>query len=54
MANDLMFIVKEDETVDALGLQEFEVIFHMIRPEFLDNEFAKSCVIDIFYYFLYV
>ena len=51
MANDLMFIVKEDETVDALGLQEFEVIFHMIRPEFLDNEFVISCVIDIFYYF---
>ena len=51
MANKLVFIVKEDETVDALGLQDYEVIFHMLRPEFLDNEFVKSCVIDIFYYF---
>ena len=51
MANELMFIVKEEETVDKIGLQEFEVIFHMIRPDFLDNEFVKSCVIDIFYYF---
>ena len=46
-----MFIVKEDETVEKIGLQEFEVILHMIRPEFLDNEFVISCVIDIFYYF---
>ena len=51
MTNELMFIVKEDETVEKIGLQEFEVIFHMIRPEFLDNEFVISCVIDIFYYF---
>ena len=51
MANELMFIVKEEETVEKIGLQEFEVIFHMIRPDFLDNEFVKSCVIDIFYYF---
>ena len=51
MSNELMFIVKEDETVEKIGLQEFEVIFHMIRPEFLDNEFVISCVIDIFYYF---
>ena len=51
MANELMFIVQENETIDALGLQEYEVIFHMLRPEFLDNEFVISCVIDIFYYF---
>ena len=51
MANDLLFIVKENETVDALGLLDYEVIFHMLRPEFLDNEFVISCVIDIFYYF---
>ena len=51
MTNELMFIIKEEETVEKIGLQEFEVIFHMIRPEFLDNEFVISCVIDIFYYF---
>ena len=51
MANDLLFTVKENETVDALGLLDYEVIFHMLRPEFLDNEFVISCVIDIFYYF---
>ncbi len=48
--DQMMFIVKEDEKVDALGLQDFHVLFHMLRPEVIDNEFAKNCVIDIFYY----
>ena len=46
----MMFIVEEDQTVDALGLQDYNVLFQMIRPEFIDNAFAINCVIDIFYY----
>ena len=50
VANDLMFIVKENETIDSLGLQDYHVLLQMLRPEVIDNEFAISCVVDIFYY----
>ena len=50
VANDLMFIVKENETIDSLGLQDYHVLLQMLRPEVIDNEFAINCVVDIFYY----
>jgi len=50
VTSEIMFIVKENETIDALGLQDFKIILQMLRPEVIDNEFAVSCVVDIFYY----
>ena len=51
VTSEIMFIVKENETMDALGLQDYNVLFQMLRPEVIGNEFAISCVVDIFYYF---
>lgn len=53
VTSEMMFIVKENETIDALRLQDFKIILQMLRPEVVDNEFAISCVID-FFYFLYL
>ncbi len=50
LGTEMIFIVEEDQTVDALGLQDYSVLFQIIRPEFIDNAFAINCVIDIFYY----
>ena len=49
-AKEMMFLVEENQTIDALALQEFNVIFHMLRPQFIDNFFATNLVVDIFYY----
>ena len=51
VANEIMFILKENETIDVLGLQDFHVLFQMLRPEVTDNGFAINSVVDIFYYF---
>ena len=50
ITSEIVFSVKGNETIDALRLQDFKFIFQMLRPEVIDNEFAISCVVDIFYY----
>lgn len=50
VVNEMLFLVGEDQTVDALGLQNYDVLFHMVRPQFIDNLFVTNCLLDVFYY----
>lgn len=50
VTDEILFLVEENESIEALELQDYNILLQMLRPEYIDNAFAISCVVDIFYY----